>query len=143
MCGAKSMSALPPKSRHMQCTSHVCFGPIADIALHSITSSAGAAFRKMQRLEKKCTCEEPDWDGEYWKQEDCPACTQWWEQHSILTCELSFKPWQWPAYERPEDAGSPSNDNADRWRVIGCSSRQRKHNQTKTGRSLQQKIRRG
>ena len=29
----KAMSALPPKSGHVQCTSHVCFVPIADIAL--------------------------------------------------------------------------------------------------------------
>jgi hypothetical protein len=87
--------------------------PIHRPPRNSITPAALEAFRKMQRLEKKCTCEEPDWDGEYWKREQCPACTQWWEQHSILWRELRLKSWQWPAYERPEDAESPSNDKAD------------------------------
>jgi hypothetical protein len=86
---------------------------------------------------KKCTCEEPDWDGEYWKQEECLACTQGWEQHSILWRELRLKPWQWPVYERAEDAERHLTITlmpVDRWRVIGCSTRQRKHNQTKRAR---------
>jgi hypothetical protein len=62
----------------------------------------------MQRLERRCTCEERDWGGEYWKHEQCPACTQWSDQHAILWRELRLKPWQWPAYERPEDAEPPS-----------------------------------
>jgi hypothetical protein len=79
----------------------------------TITPAALEAFRKMQRLERRCTCEEPDWDGAYWNQEQCPACEQWWAQHSILHGELRLRPWQWPAYRRPDGTESPPDSAQD------------------------------
>ena len=70
-----------------------------------ITPRAIAAFRKMQRLEMKCTC-APDWEGKYFEHEQCRACDQWFRQHRILHGELNLQPWQWPAIENP-DAVSP------------------------------------
>jgi hypothetical protein len=66
-----------------------------------ITATAIAAFRKMRRLRTKCTCAPVDWEGEYWKHQECPACDQWWQQHSILWHELRLKVWQWPAIQTP------------------------------------------
>ena len=60
----------------------------------------------MQRLERRCTCNGDD--GE------CPVCTQWAEQQSFLHNELQLKPWQWPVYERPDEAEPSSpRENAD------------------------------
>jgi hypothetical protein len=70
-----------------------------------VTPEALAAFRAMQRLERRCTCKSND--------HDCPACVQWNEQHSILRSELRLKPWQWPAYEHPDGAAPPSLEHAD------------------------------
>jgi hypothetical protein len=70
-----------------------------------VTPEALAAFRTMQRLERRCTCKDDN--------NDCPACVQWGEQHSILHSELQLKPWQWPAYEHPDDAELPSPEHGD------------------------------
>ena len=71
-----------------------------------ITPAALEAFRVMQRLERRCTCKGDD--------SDCPACVQWSQQHSILHSELGLTPWQWPAYEHPDEAEPlPPADNAD------------------------------
>jgi hypothetical protein len=66
------------------------------------TPAALAAFREMQRLADACTCAPVNWDGEHWDREQCKACEQWWQQHSILVDELRLKPWQWPAVESPD-----------------------------------------
>jgi hypothetical protein len=71
-----------------------------------ITPAAIAAFKRMQKLEAACTCKPIDWEGKYWEREECKACEQWWEEHSILFHELKLPPWEWPAIERP-DACSP------------------------------------
>jgi hypothetical protein len=65
------------------------------------TAAALAAFRKLQALEKSCTCEPINWNGEYWKHERCPACTAWWVQHKIIHRELKLGVLQWPCVERP------------------------------------------
>ena len=70
-----------------------------------ITPEALEAFRTMQRLERRCTCEDDD--GE------CPACQEWWQQHSILHDELRLKPWQWPAYEHSGNMEPPSPENSE------------------------------
>ena len=75
--------------------------PIARAPRGQITAAAIAVFRKMQRLEAKCTCEPIDWWGKYWEHEECQACEQWWRQHSILWDELQPKVWEWPAVETP------------------------------------------
>ena len=79
--------------------------PILDRALR--------AFRHMRRLERQCSCPPRDWDGEYWKHKQCKACSEWWEQHSMLHDALQLRPWQWPAIqnpatESPYPAGSPA-----------------------------------
>lgn len=76
--------------------------PIAREGRMQITPVAIAAFRKMQRLETKCTCAPVDWNGKHWERTECPACKRWWEQHSILWDELGLRPWQWPAYRHPD-----------------------------------------
>jgi hypothetical protein len=64
----------------------------------TVTFAALEAFRKMQRLERRCTCDDDH--------RECPACEKWWQQHSILHDELRLKPWQWPAYQYPDDTES-------------------------------------
>jgi hypothetical protein len=71
-----------------------------------LTPAALAAFRKMRKLERQCTCPEIDWAGEYWKRQRCAACDAWWEQHSILHEEMHCAIWQWPCVENP-NAVSP------------------------------------
>lgn len=71
-----------------------------------ITPVALDAFAKMLELERQCTCAPTDWGGEYWKQEECPACKAWWDQHFVLHQELKLTPGDWPAVEDP-DAVSP------------------------------------
>jgi hypothetical protein len=66
-----------------------------------ITPKAIEAFRKMKRLETKCTCAPIDWGGKYWEHQECHACEQWWQQHSILCDELNLRPWERPAVETP------------------------------------------
>jgi len=34
---------------------------------------------------------------------ECPACKEWWRQHSTLHDELRLRPWEWPAYSNFED----------------------------------------
>jgi hypothetical protein len=90
----------------------------------TITPTALAAFRKMQRLERRCTCGD---DGHG----DCPACEEWWRQHSILHGELRLKPWQWPAYlppgdaepERQQDALDPDGGPVARYRTLKQAAR--------------------
>jgi hypothetical protein len=69
-----------------------------------VTPAALEAFRAMQRLERRCACKDDD---------DCPACQQWGEQHAILHSELRLAPWQWPAYEHPDDVDAFQSDHAD------------------------------
>lgn len=64
--------------------------------------AALAAFRKMQRLDARCTCEPIDWDRKYWDHDECPACARWWQQHNILWGELKLKLWEWPAVKHPD-----------------------------------------
>ena len=71
-----------------------------------VTPEALEAFRTMQRLEQRCTCKNADDDN-------CPACVQWAEHHAILHSELGLAPWQWPAYEHPDDADAFQSDYAD------------------------------
>jgi hypothetical protein len=68
---------------------------------HPISDTALRAFRHMRRLERQCSCLPRDWDGEYWKYEQCTACAEWWVQNSILHDALQLRPWQWPAIENP------------------------------------------
>ena len=72
-----------------------------------VTQAALEAFRTMQRLERRCTCKGEDDEGE------CAACRQWAERHLVLHGELQLTPWQWPAYEHPDDADPPSLGDAD------------------------------
>ena len=71
-----------------------------------VTPAALDVFRKMLRLEKKCTCKEPDLV-------ECAACTEWQELDTVLWSELQLKPWQMPSYEHPENAEPRSSDHAD------------------------------
>lgn len=86
--------------------------PIGRPPVTQITPKAIAAFRKMRRLEARCTCEPIDWGGKYYEHEQCKTCEQWWEQNAILCSELRLKPWEWPAYERP-DAESPYPEGSE------------------------------
>jgi hypothetical protein len=71
--------------------------PMSFIAMLNRTmTDAGSgplrAFRHMCRLESQCTCAPRDWDGEYWKHEQCKACAEWWKQNSILHDALKLRP---------------------------------------------------
>jgi hypothetical protein len=77
--------------------------PLARPLQYPISETALRAFRHMCRLESQCTCAPRDWDGEYWKHEQCKACAEWWKQNSILHDALKLRPWQWPAIEKPGD----------------------------------------
>jgi hypothetical protein len=92
--------------------------PLTRPLQHPISDTALRAFRHMRGLERQCRCPPRDWNGEYWKHEQCKACGEWWEQHSILHDALQLRPWQWPAIENPAatcpyPAGSPA---AERWK---------------------------
>lgn len=49
------------------------------------TDAALAAFREIQKLERKGQAESPEWE----------------DQHRILRKELHIKPWQFPGVQRP------------------------------------------
>lgn len=49
------------------------------------SDAALAAFREIQKLERKGQAESPEWT----------------DQHSILRQELQIKPWQFPGVQRP------------------------------------------
>jgi hypothetical protein len=83
-----------------------------------ITPAALAAFRRMRKLERQCTCPEIDWQGEYWKREECPACAAWWDAHCELHQALRCEVWEWPCIEHPDAVSPhPAGSQADRdWR---------------------------
>jgi hypothetical protein len=91
--------------------------PLARPLQHRITDTALQAFHRMRELENQCMCPPRDWDGEYWKHQQCKACGEWYDQHDILHRELAMPPWRWPCVEHPRaqnpyPEGSPA---AARW----------------------------
>jgi len=74
-----------------------------------ITPEALTVFRRMQALEEQCTCTEPDWEGDLYDYEFCPACEKWWDEHKRLHALLGMKPWQFPCVENPDAAYDPNN----------------------------------
>ncbi len=79
-------------------------------------------FRTMETARKRCTCEPIDWvtPDAYWKNNggECAACEAWWAAHNELHDLLGLKPWEWPAFEHPDDT-SPYPE--------GCVADQRWH----------------
>ena len=80
--------------------------PLKRRAQRRITPEAVEVFRRMEAAASACTCGPWDWDGEYWKHEQCSACDEWWQAHGHLWVLLDAKPWQWPCVRDP-DAISP------------------------------------
>jgi hypothetical protein len=80
--------------------------PISRSPRSQVTPAALEIFRKMLRLERKCTCKA---EGGH----ECAACTEWQELDTALWCELRLKPWQMPSYERPENVEPRPSDHAD------------------------------
>jgi hypothetical protein len=99
--------------------------PIGRPTRSRITPAAIAVFRRMEAARLKCTC--PAAEGAERKggrepdqsplsslvnststvrhvEHPCAACDAWWEAHSQLHDELGLKPWQWPAFEYPDEA---------------------------------------
>lgn len=68
-----------------------------------IIPEAVEVFRRMEAAASACTCEPIDWDGEYWKHEQCPACRGWWDAHARLWVLVGAKLWQFPCVQDPED----------------------------------------
>jgi hypothetical protein len=68
------------------------------------TPRALALFRKIEKIE--CTCPPRDWDGEYWKHEECAGCDLWWDLYGELHDELGAPLWDWPCIQHP-DAANP------------------------------------
>jgi hypothetical protein len=68
-----------------------------------ITPAAREAFRKMQRLERQCTCTGDD--------DDCPACAESKEHNRVLFQDLRLRAWEWPVYTRPDDAEPYDRDD--------------------------------
>ncbi len=60
----------------------------------------------MEKLRTQCTCAPIDWDGEYWKREQCAACDEWFSHHSVLHDEVGAELWEWPCIYHP-DARNP------------------------------------
>jgi hypothetical protein len=75
--------------------------PIGRSPTPQITKRAIALFEQMRKLERACACPPIDWNGEYWKRQQCASCEQWWALHSELCDELGCQPWHWPAIENP------------------------------------------
>src|SRR5262245_49886519 len=92
--------------------------PINRSPRSQVTPQALAVFRKMLRLEKKCTCKGPDWDGY------CATCIEWHELDMVLGCELRLKPWQIPACAHPRDRDAQP-EPADRADAGGPAARYR------------------
>lgn len=70
-----------------------------------MTPAAVVMFKRMERRSVACTCPEIDWEGEYSKPRECPACNAWAALRAELHRELKLPPWV-PTYEHP-DAENP------------------------------------
>jgi hypothetical protein len=66
-----------------------------------ITPEAVALFKEMEALE--CTCPPRDWEGEYWKHEQCQGCDKWFDLHSRLHDEVGAQLWEWPCIRNRDD----------------------------------------
>ena len=66
-----------------------------------MTPAAAVMFKRMERLSVACTCPEIDWEGEYSKSRECPACNAWAALRAELHRELKLPPWV-PTYEHPD-----------------------------------------
>ena len=84
--------------------------PVGRPTRSRITPAAITAFRRMEAARRLgCTC--PAAEGA----PNCANCAAWWEAHSELHDELGLKPWQWPAFEHPDETNPyPSFSNAAR-----------------------------
>jgi hypothetical protein len=80
----------------------------------SFTPAALEAFRKLHALEDQCTCPERDWNGEYWKHQQCAACDAWWEQFGIIHDELRLQPWDFAVQHPDATSGYPEGCQADK-----------------------------
>src|SRR5262249_55826982 len=92
--------------------------PIARNPLVPITPRALEAFGHMKRLARMCTCPPPRYPDYV---EDCDACQQWWEWHSVLREEVKAPPWEWPVVVEPDDDDDDGNDSDDphfAWRRV-------------------------
>jgi hypothetical protein len=58
-----------------------------------ITPAAIAIFRRMQALERKCSCDD----------QRCAACDEYWRLHHRLHLELKLKPWDCGVVHPDED----------------------------------------
>jgi hypothetical protein len=81
--------------------------PIQRPALTMISPRAVELFEAMGKL--RCTCAPRDWNGKYWKHQQCAGCARWYDFHDELHRELGCEPWQWPCVSRQgrKRAGSP------------------------------------
>jgi hypothetical protein len=95
------------------------------------------AIRLFEEMEgPKCTWSPRDWDGEYWKHEECPGCRRWWDLHALLHRELKCRPWQFPCIEHLATvSGYPEGDEAwkawkpdlaaqARWRALAKAAKE-------------------
>jgi hypothetical protein len=72
-----------------------------------ITRLALETFARMQRLEYECTC--PPRDPGSHDYERCPACTEYWKLHNILSDEVQAKVWEFPCVVAPSDDDHDGN----------------------------------
>jgi hypothetical protein len=80
--------------------------PINRAMRRQITPAAVEAFQQMEKLRTQCTCPPRDWDGEYWKHEQCAACDEWFSHHSVLHDAVGAELGEWPCIYHP-DARNP------------------------------------
>jgi hypothetical protein len=93
--------------------------PIRRAGRRQITKRAVELFTEMAAIP--CSCKPRNWDGEYWRHEECAGCERWWTLHSELHDELRARPWEWPcvedaAAENPYPSGSFAAQRWDRER---------------------------
>ena len=75
--------------------------PVRPHSKMRITPEVIEAFLTMERA--RCTCKESD------HAYSCPACRRWWRAHHVLHEALGLPPWQFPAFECPDESGTPEH----------------------------------
>ena len=58
-----------------------------------LTPEVVAAFEKIKKLERQCSC-----GGEL---DECPACKAWWTQQTVIHRALKLRPVFWPCLPEP------------------------------------------
>ena len=74
---------------------------IARLRRLTISAEVLEAFREIKKLEKQCNCQPLTSGVDYWKQEECTACQQWWTHQTTIHRALGLPPHFWPCLGEP------------------------------------------